>query len=336
MFSSFLTILLTLSQIITPVAINQPKVVNEAIKFEQIKNFPQSLGIKITAKSALVIDADSGQILFQKNSQQVLPIASLTKLMTALVLLDLNPDWQKEVEYSAEDYVFLEPSQSKIEPAQLKFEVGEKIKIKDLFAAALIKSANNAVKTLVRHSQAQINPPGQTGALARRSPQGEGGSSPRESAFSPRESAFIEKMNQKAKELGMTKTVFVEPTGIDFKNVSTAEDLAKLIKVVSEKLEIIKFLTQKTYQFSTYTKNGQSKFYQIKNTNKLLDSFIKIKAAKTGYLDEAGYCFAGLIEYNKRKLIVVLLGSQSEENRIQEVKGLTYWATTLNKPEVNP
>ncbi|MGB9609230.1 MAG: D-alanyl-D-alanine carboxypeptidase family protein [Patescibacteria group bacterium] len=294
MLLAFLISLLALQQNIVSPAISQPAIVNEAIKFEEIKNFPQSLGIKITAKSALVVDAETDRILFQKNSQQVLPIASLTKLMTALIILDSKPNWQKEVEYLADDFVSTELGQSKLEPAQLKFEVGEKIKIKDLFAATLIKSANNAVKALVRQFGNQI---------------------------------FVEEMNRKAKEIGMTRTVFIEPTGIDFKNVSTAEDLAKLIKFISEKTEIAKLSTTKIYKFSTRDKNGQNKFYQIKNINKLLDSFIKIKMAKTGYLDEAGYCFAGLVEYNKKKLIIILLGSQSEKERWQEVKGLAWWVT---------
>ena len=139
---------------------------------------------------------------------------------------------------------------------------------------------------------------------------------------------FLAAMNQKAAELGMLRTRFADSTGLSSQNVSTAEDLIKLVKVISEKPEIIKLLTTKIYEFSAHNKNSQDKLYQIKNTNKLLDSFIKIKAAKTGYLDEAGYCFAGLLEYNKRKLIVVLLGSQSEKDRLQEVKGLAWWAAT--------
>jgi len=74
-----------------PVA--QPMAINEAINLNQVQQFPKSLGIELTAKSALVMDADSGKIVFQKNIDQSLPIASLTKLMTALVFLNTNPDW---------------------------------------------------------------------------------------------------------------------------------------------------------------------------------------------------------------------------------------------------
>lgn len=290
---SILIGLLALFPTILPVT-NQPAIVNEAIKFEQIKNFPQSLGIKITAKSAIVIEVDGDRVLFQKNSQQILPIASLTKLMTALTVLDFNLDWQKEAEYTAEDNIEPTPSQSNIEPSQIKFDIAEKIKIKDLLAASLIKSANNAVMALVRQIGNKI---------------------------------FIEQMNQRTAKMGMLNTKFVEPTGLDPNNVSTAEDLAKLIKAVSNKQEIAQLLSTINYNFETKNKNDNLKIYQLKNINKLLNSFLKIKAAKTGYLDEAGYCFAGLVEYNKRKLIIVLLGSQSEQDRIQEIKGLAWWAS---------
>lgn len=215
-----------------------------------------------------------------------------------MIILDSSPDWQKEVEYIFQDNIALTDKQSDIEPSQIKFAIGEKIKIKDLFAAGLIRSANNAIKTLARQINFCCN------------------------------QTFIDKMNQKAKELGMINTLFIEPTGLSPKNISTAEDLAKLIQIISEKSEIAKLLSTEIYSFQAQDKNNQIKLYQLKNNNKLLNSFLKIKAAKTGYLDEAGYCFAGILEYNKKKLAVILLGSQSEKDRLQEVKGLAWWAAT--------
>lgn len=303
MLASFLISLLVLQQGIIFSTVNQPTVVNEAIKFEQIKDSPQSLGIKITAKSALVIDADTDQILFQKNSQQVLPIASITKLMTALIFLDSQPNWQKQVKIIANDNIEISESDKnnnlKLKPSQISFQVGELVKIEDLFATGLIKSANNSIKALVRSLD---NCCGKT---------------------------FVDRMNDKAKELGMINTVFEEPTGLSVNNQSTAEDIVLLLKEVIQKPKIQQTLVKKFHNFQTKDPGGENKFYQIKNVNKLLDSFIKIKAAKTGYLDEAGYCFAGLVEYNKKKLIIVLLGNQSEKDRLQEVKGLAWWAASI-------
>ena len=293
MVSVFLSFLLALSQ---PAHLPQTNIVNEAIKIEQVQNSSQSLGIKITAKSALVIDAESNKIVFQKNSQEALPIASLTKLMTALLVSDLHPDWQVEAEYINEDNVTSTISQSNKEPSQINFKPGEKIKIENLLASGLIRSANNAIKTLVRQTN------------------------------SGEEKHFVERMNQRAQELGMRKTLYVEPTGLNPENVSTADDLVRLMQQIGKKPEITKFLSLRYYSFKTTDSDGRTKFYQIRNTNKLFGSFIKVLAAKTGYLDEAGYCFAGTVEYNKKKFIIVLLGSQSEKDRLQEVKGLAWWA----------
>lgn len=293
MISVFLSFLLALSQ---PAHLPQTNVVNEAIKIEQVQNSSQSLGIKITAKSALVVDAESNKIVFQKNSQEILPIASLTKLMTALLVSDLHPDWQVEAEYVNEDNVTSTISQSNKEPSQINFKPGEKIKIENLLASGLIRSANNAIKTLVRYTN------------------------------SGEEKHFVERMNQRTQELGMLKTLYVEPTGLDSQNVSTAEDLVKLMQQIGKKPEITKFLSVRYYSFKTADSDGRIRFYQIRNANKLFGSFVKVVAAKTGYLDEADYCFAGTVEYNKKKFIIVLLGSQSETDRLQEVKGLAWWA----------
>ncbi len=294
----FLTSLLTLNSLF----VHQPPlpaVINEAIGFEQVYNSPKSLGIELTAKSALVMAWPSAKILFKKNVDQPLPIASLTKLMTALVFLDSAPDWQKVVEYNLEDTIPLQEEQKFLEPSQIAFQNKEKIKLKDLFNAALIKSANNAIKCLVR----------QTSFCCGHN--------------------FVELMNQKAQELGMSKTIFVEPTGLNPSNLSTADDLSKLVLAANSRKEITDVLVNKDYKFETEL-NQQKKFYLIKNTNKSLNSFLKILVGKTGYLNEAGYCFAGLTEYNKKDFMVILLGSQSDQDRLQEIKGLTVWAAEQN------
>jgi len=266
------------------------------IKTENIlpENTNLSFGIKNTAKSVLVVDLDSQKILYQKNPNKILPIASLTKLMTAIILLENHPSWEKEVIYEEIDNID-EPEISKI-----NFEPGEKIKFKDLFYASLIKSANNGIKALVRSA-----------------------------GFSQEE--FVKKMNEKAKELKMYHTVFFEPTGLDFRNQSTVRDLYKLTKFISQKEDLKNIFQKKFYSFKTKRKNGKIKKYKIKNTNDLLWSFVKIELAKTGFSDEAGYCFAGIGKLNKKKIFIALLGSETENSRNQEVKGFFWWATKINQ-----
>ena len=147
----FITSLFALNSAVhLPIA--QPLVVNEAINLEQAQQFPKSLGIELTAKSALAMDADSGKIIFQKNIDQPLPIASLTKLMSALVFVDTNPDWQKMAVYSIQDNIPPKEQQEELDPSQIIFRDGEQIKVSDLFTAALVRSANNVINTLVRQT----------------------------------------------------------------------------------------------------------------------------------------------------------------------------------------
>lgn len=258
--------------------------------------YPYSFGLKTTAWSILVADSIGEKIIFQRSPQKILPIASLTKLMTILVFSELNPDLEKMIEIKSEDEI-KEANFNLLAPSKISFVVGEKVRLNDLLAASLVKSANNAVKALVRST-----------------------------GLSQEE--FVKLMNRRAESLAMNSTFFVEPTGLDPGNHSTAEDLAKLARAAFNNLSIQQLSTTKIYNFKTTLPDGQSKKYQIRNINKLLNSFLKIIGAKTGYLEEAGYCFAGLLEYNNKKVIVIILGSQSEKDRLQEIKGLTWWAGT--------
>ncbi len=295
----FLTSLFTLNSFVhLPAA--QSVVINEAINLEQVRQFPKSLGIELTAKSALVMDADDGKIVFQKNIDQPLPIASLTKLMSALVFLNTSPDWQKVAVYSAQDDIPPKEQQQELDPSQIFFRDGEQIKISDLFIAALVKSANNAINTLARQAPFCCG------------------------------NSFVGRMNETAQALNMKQTNFTEPTGLSSKNVSSVRDLSQLILVIKDKKEIGDALSRKTYNFYTIF-NKQSIFHRVNTTNKLLDSFVKIELGKTGYTEEAGYCFAGIISYQNKKLVVIVLDSQSENDRLAEVKGLTVWASEAVK-----
>jgi D-alanyl-D-alanine carboxypeptidase len=254
---------------------------------KEIGNF-LDLKPEITATSALVVDLETERVLFQKNPEKVLPIASLTKLITSLVLIDLNIPFEKELKYSIKDTI--KYSKGETPPAQIYFRNNERIKIKDLLAASLIVSANNTIKTLLREIKID----------------------------------FVKRMNQKAKELEMNNSFFVEPTGLDPKNVSTANDLVKLIKAINKEEKIRKLLESSSISFFTNL-NGKKKFYLLKNKNKILNDF-NILIGKTGYTEEAGYCFAGIVEYNKRKFIVILLGSKNKNTRNEEIKSLVFWA----------
>ncbi len=238
------------------------------------------VGVKLTAKAAGVVDFSSGRYLFSQNIDQQLPIASLTKLMTALVFLENNPGWQKEVVMKRQD---------EVAPAKYIYR-GEKVKVKDLFMVSLIASDNNATMALVRSTGLPIQ-------------------------------EFVAKMNKKARELGMDSTSFTDVTGLTAKNVSTVRDLLILGKVVWQQADILDAASRQSYLLPTASKQRK-----VISTNKLFGSFMKVEAGKTGYTEEAGYCFfAKLKNQAGDEILAIVLGSESEASRFQEVKTLAWW-----------
>lgn len=249
---------------------------------------PESLGVAVTAASAIVVDRDNGKVLFEKNADEARPIASITKLMTALVFLDTDPDFAAVIEIESSDH---EPADSTF------FEIGERLTVRDAWHAALIGSANDAARALVRAS-----------GLAH--------------------DEFVRRMNARARALGMTSTRFVEPTGIDVANVSTARELTHLIRAARE-AQLIREATER----STYEVRVGRGTRRVRSTNLLLTSFLAAPpydfvVGKTGSLDEAGFCLAISVDQGTHGVIVVGLGSIDHFSRFADVKALAYWAFT--------
>ncbi|MBU0706797.1 serine hydrolase, partial [Patescibacteria group bacterium] len=164
----------------------------------------------ITSEAAIVVDKETGEVLYEKNSDTVRSIASLTKLMTALVFLDNNPGWETVVELQSDDMTY---------GAKLYASVGETLTTQDLFNTMMIGSANNAARALARS----------TGLS---------------------EEEFVAQMNQKAISLGMADTTFTDPTGLDVTNQSTAQDLIKLTNKALSNFLISQTSTSVAYNFS--------------------------------------------------------------------------------------
>jgi len=280
-----LTILLS-SQMFLSVNINNGLILGAQENIDNTNNLPQriinnNLDIAISAESVLVIDVKSGKILYEKNANQQMPIASITKLMSMLIFLDTQPDFNKEVNYSLSDLTGGE---------KMEFKPGEKVKIQDLFYSSLIASTNNTVKTLVRST-------------------GIG------------KQEFVNKMNEKAKELGMTNTYFKDTTGLSKFNVSTANDIVILLKSEIAKQIIQEILAIPEYTFTTNL--GQ---YKIQSTNLLLNNkFFNIQFGKTGYIEEAGWCFTSFGKVKDNNIITVVLGSSTQDSRFQDTKILYWW-----------
>jgi len=243
------------------------------------------LGVKISAKSAVAVDATSGKILYKKNEAEVLPLASITKLMTALVFLDYNPGWQTEWSTTPSD---------RRNGGIIYLNTGEILTLDNLFKTALIVSDNDAAMALSR-------------------------------ATGLNEDDFIAHMNSKARQLGLYNTHFADPTGLKIANQSTVSDLVKLLNFALQNETIAKTTSTSYYEFEV---KGQDKkrTVKLKNTDTLLKSYLNVLGGKTGSLDTAGYNLAVKIKGDKNQdIIVVVLGSQSNTDRFQDIKAVTDW-----------
>ncbi|MBD3360142.1 MAG: hypothetical protein GF365_05580 [Candidatus Buchananbacteria bacterium] len=247
--------------------------------------YTEVLDVKITAKSAIAVDAQSGKILYTKNSQQIRSIASITKLMTALIFLDHNPGWQKEIYTIASD---------RRNGGIIHLNAGEVLTIRNLFFTALLASDNDATIALARS----------TGLS---------------------EDQFVLEMNKKAKVLGLENTFFIEPSGLNSGNKSTAADIVKLIEIATQQQEIKKATSTNRYEFEVRGKE-KNRTVSLINTDWLTNSYLDVLGGKTGYIEKSGYCLAVKIENEvNQEIIVVVLGSDSNFDRFQDVKAISDW-----------
>jgi len=279
----FLISLLIASQIINPLSEFAARLPANSDFSMPKRKMTASFEPIVQAKSAVVVDSVTNEILFEKNSLEPRSIASITKLMTAIVFLEAKHSFDKMVQVTEDD---------KENGGRAEITPGEIIKTENLFNAALIGSINNAAYELSFATDLSY-------------------------------ADFIKNMNNKSKEIGMKNTFFYEPTGISSRNKSTARDLVLLLQYALEKKEIKDALAKQNYYFESL--NGQKHF--IESTNELLGSYLGSVGGKTGYTDEAGYCFVNMVDGKdgKNRLVTVVLGAKTKEDRFQENKFLTQW-----------
>ncbi len=226
--------------------------------------------LTVHSNIAAIADADTSQLLYEKNPNKIVPIASITKLMTAIVTLDAKLPLADVVAVSDEDVDDLKGTQSHL-------SVGSRLTREDMLHIALMASENRAAACLSRYYP---------------------GGRP----------AFIEAMNRKARELGMDNTHFVSPNGLSAENVSTALDLVRLVKAACGYPLIRRFSTDTKYDVFV-GKTGKRRLQYI-NTNRLLGHpGWEIELQKTGYISESGRCLVMEAQVDGRNLIMVFLDS---------------------------
>jgi D-alanyl-D-alanine endopeptidase (penicillin-binding protein 7) len=240
--------------------------------------------LKVRSHVALVFDEQTQRPLYNKHGQAVVPIASITKLMTAMVVLDAHLDM--DVKVSIED-----DNLNKIKRAKSRLRVGMTLTRGEMLRLALMASANRAAL-----------------ALARSYPGGK--------------PALVAAMNAKARALGMENTRFFEPTGLDSDNVSTAQDLVKMVTAAGKYNLIHQYTT--TASLSVDNLNGRT--MRFGNTNPLVrNASWDIGLSKTGFINEAGQCLVMQATINHRPVIIVLLDSWGKRTRIGDANRIRQW-----------
>ena len=239
--------------------------------------------VMLRSSSALVQDAETGEIVYNKNSEAIVPIASITKLLTAMVILDAGLDLESRVVLSREDRDRLKGTRSRLRP-------GTVLTRDELLLLALMASENQAAA-----------------ALGRTFPGGMG--------------VFVAAMNEKAAALEMMDSRFVDPTGLSKGNVSSARDLAKLVKAAHGYALIREYSTRSKTSVTVFKRK-----MTFVNTNNLVrNRHWDIDLSKTGYISEAGRCLVMHVRLASKDLIVVLLDSWGKHSRVGDANRIRKW-----------
>lgn len=240
----------------------------------------------LTAKSVVLMEMSSGEILLSKNPDEKLPPASITKIMTMLLVMEALDSGKIKLE----DIVTTSKNASSKGGSQIWLKEGEQMTVNDMLKATAIGSANDACTALGEHIA--------------------GG-----------ETEFVAMMNQRAKELGMNNTNFENPSGLDDtaeNHYSTARDVA----IMSCELMKHEKIKEYTTVWMDSLRNGET---ELVNTNRLVRFYEGTTGVKTGTTSKAGYCVSASAERDGMELVAVVLGSDNSTERFEDAKKLLNW-----------
>lgn len=240
------------------------------------------------SSAALVVNEKSGERIYEKNAQSVTPIASITKLMTAIVALDMQLPLDEPLTITEDDVDTLKNSRSRL-------LVGTTLTRGEIMHLALMASENRAAHALARTAPGGLN-------------------------------SFIARMNRTAQSLGMVNTRFADPTGLTSSNVSTANDLIRMVQAAHNYPTIREYSTSEGYNFISNVSGRESVFH---NTNPLVkNEGWQIGVSKTGYISEAGKCLVMQATINDTPVVIVLLDSAGKLTRVGDANRIKRWLET--------
>ncbi len=255
-------------------------------------NLPERSKLRLRSDTVLIIDQLDGEVLYAKNTRKTKPIASITKLMTAMVVLDSDLPPGEEIRIRSEDKDRLRWSRSYL-------PIGSTLTRRELLQLALMASENRAAA-----------------ALARSYPGGT--------------EAFVQSMNTKAKSLGMRNTTFVDATGLHSENQSTAEDLAIMLRKAWQYPEIRRITTTPSFTIETRGKAHERTFNNTNPLIRKRRKHWVIGLSKTGYILEAGRCLVMQAEVAGRPLFIVLLDAWGKYTSIGDANRIRKWLLSKN------
>jgi len=255
------------------------------IGFAQAQDAKATKAVYLRSSSALVLDADTGEVVIDKNADAVTPIASITKLMTAMVILDRGLDLEQRIVLSRQDTDSLKGSRSRLRP-------GNVLTRGDLLMLALMASENRAAAALGRTYPGGLEP-------------------------------FVAAMNAKAASLGMNDSRFVDATGLSPYNVSSARDLVKLVRAAHEYSQIREYSTKDRAQVRVSERGRPLNFHNTNGLVRA--HHWEVGLSKTGYISEAGRCLVMHVRLASKDLIVVLLDSWGRNSRIGDANRIKRW-----------
>ena len=242
-------------------------------------------GPVLKSTGVLVMDATSGQTLYSKNAEQSTPIASITKLMTAMVVLDAKLALDEPIQITNEDIDLIKNTKSRL-------PIGSHFRRDDLLRLALMASDNRAASALGRSYPGGIT-------------------------------AFVAAMNAKALTLGLTQTHYVDSSGLSPANVSSPQDLARLVAAAAKYPLISEYST--TGSVNVTLPNSTRKLNFV-NTNALVrSSDWEIGLSKTGYINEAGKCLVMQAQIGNQPVVIVLLDSWGRLTRVGDANRIKKW-----------
>lgn len=256
-----------------------------------IREYARHARLRLRSHVALVYDERDGEVIMQQNAQEVMPVASLTKLMTAMVVLDGGQSLDEVITVTKAD-------KDRIRHSRSRLRVGMQFTRKDLLLIALAASENRAAL-----------------ALARTYPGGT--------------AAFVAAMNSKAQRLRLTHTHYTDPAGLGNGNVSTAYELMQIVKSASEYFMIRDFTTQSRDSITNLKTGREVKFGNTNRL--VIGSSWPITLSKTGFTDDAGNCLVMKTEINTRPVIIVLLDSWGKLSKYGDSNRIKKWLITTER-----